>query len=371
MHLVAVNTGADVSGAEKVLVDLLRHAVSQGHSVTLVCPHGALPDLLAGKVTHVPVELKRLGLAKGMRRWWEIAGLPLTWWRASRTLRRISKNADALIANSTFALLPVAMAYPWHSRRKKATPWISWLVHDTIKMRKQRMALFLGGHALNLAVAVSEVTADSVRSSGIKVVARPNGVVVPEKMSGTTRTVQGHPVVGILAVLTAWKGQAILLEAIAQLPGVHLDIAGSAFPGSEEFETQIRARAAQPDLAGRVSFLGHVNRVDVFPRWDVMVSASTQPEAGPLNVLEAMADGVPVIATDHGGAEEYLRGGAGLLVKPGDATSLAEGIRELLEHPEKAARQREKARALVLERHNKEETLPKMLAALTGPGDLS
>ncbi|MGP6175225.1 glycosyltransferase family 4 protein [Corynebacterium sp. A21] len=373
MHLIAVNAGADVSGAERVLVDLLRHAVSQGDRVTLVCPEGALPDLLSGQVEHVPVALNRLGRAKGLRRWGEILQLPLTWWRVGRKLRRLSAGADALISNSTFALPAIGMAYPGRSLRRRSAPWVSWLVHDTIQSGKQRMVLRLGAPALDVAVAVSEVTAASVRpmlgkvggQSGGKVVVRPNGVVVPAQLTGTTRARKGAPVVGILAVLTSWKGQDVLLEAVARLPEVSLEIAGTVFPGSEDFEAQLRSRAAAPDLAGRVRFLGQVDRAEVFPRWDLLISASTAPEAGPLGVLEAMAAGVPVIATDHGGAAEYLRDGAGTLVAPGDAVALAEAIRELLADPNRVREQRAKARSVILERHDLRDTLPKMLAALT------
>ncbi|AGF73603.1 glycosyltransferase family 4 protein [Corynebacterium halotolerans] len=364
MHIVAVNAGADVSGAERVLVDLLRQAVADGHRVTLFCPSGDLPELLAGEVIHVPVPLSRLGGVRGARRLWSIAALPGGWWRTARRIRRSARGAGAVIINSTFALPAVGMAYPFHSRRRGRGPKISWLVHDTIHSRKQRTVLRLGAHALTAAVAVSEVTADSVRRLVRRTVVRPNGVPVPTEMSGGTGSTPGRPVVGILAVLTGWKGHDVLLEALAELPDVHLDIAGAAFPGSEQFEQELRTRAARPDLAGRVRFLGHVDKHRVFPRWDIMVSASTSPEAGPLGVLEAMACGVPVIATDHGGAAEYLRGGAGLLVPPGDASALAAAIRTLLDDRALADRLRDNARAAILERHDVTVTVPKMLEAL-------
>lgn len=363
MHLVAVNAGADVSGAEGVLISLLRHARSRGDRVTLVCPPGALPEKLAGEVEHVSLDIHRLGRSRGWRRKCEILQLPLRWARTGWKLRRISRGADVLLSNSTFALPVLGMAFPGFRRGRR--PRISWLVHDTITSRKQRFVLRLGAHALDVAVAVSEVTAASVRRLVPTTLVRPNGVVIPERPRGATLTDPARPVVGILAVLTSWKGQDVLLEAIAQLPGVHLEIAGTAFPGSGDFEGQLRERAAAPDLAGRVRFLGHVHRDEVFPRWDLLISASTSPEAGPLGVLEAMAAGVPVIATDHGGAAEYLSGGAGVLVPPGDPAALAGAIRQLLQ--DAAARQscREQARARAVAKHDLLDTVPRMLAALT------
>ena len=177
------------------------------------------------------------------------------------------------------------------------------------------MAL-LGTHAVTRAVGVSEVTATSVRTLVRRAVSCPNGVRIPATATGATATDPSRPVIGILAVLAAWKGHDVLLEAVARIPEVTLEIAGTAFPGSEDWERQLRDRAARPDLAGRVRFLGHTDPGTVFPRWDLIVSASTSPEAGPLGVLEAMADGVPVLGTAHGGTAEYLADGVGRLVPP-------------------------------------------------------
>jgi glycosyltransferase involved in cell wall biosynthesis len=64
---------------------------------------------------------------------------------------------------------------------------------------------------------------------------------------------------------------------------------------------------------------------------DIVVSASTDPEAFGRIPPEAAAMGRPVIATDHGGARETVRSGqTGLLVKPGSATALADALRDLL-----------------------------------------
>jgi glycosyltransferase involved in cell wall biosynthesis len=138
-------------------------------------------------------------------------------------------------------------------------------------------------------------------------------------------------VVGCTALLTSWKGQDVLLEAVARLPGVELELVGGSFPKDAEYVERLRARAAEPDLAGRVRLLGHVD--DVLARvrtWRVGVSASVDPEAGPLSILEYMSAGVPTVATAHGGSLELV-GDAGLLVPPGDAAALADAIARLVE----------------------------------------
>ena len=70
--------------------------------------------------------------------------------------------------------------------------------------------------------------------------------------------------------------------------------------------------------------------LEVMRRWQVGVSASVNPEASGLGVLEGMSLGVPQVATDHGGPREVL-GQAGLLVPPRDAAQLAHAIARLLD----------------------------------------
>jgi glycosyltransferase involved in cell wall biosynthesis len=72
---------------------------------------------------------------------------------------------------------------------------------------------------------------------------------------------------------------------------------------------------------------------------DVVVHASTQPEPFGLVIIEAMAAGKPVIASNGGAVPEILRNGEnGLIVEPNDATKLAEAISVLQRAPELAAR---------------------------------
>lgn len=68
-------------------------------------------------------------------------------------------------------------------------------------------------------------------------------------------------------------------------------------------------------------------------RWAIAVLASVLPEAGPLGVLESMAAGLPVVATDLGGAAEYLSDGVGVLVAPGDPAALAHALSNLIANP--------------------------------------
>jgi glycosyltransferase involved in cell wall biosynthesis len=98
--------------------------------------------------------------------------------------------------------------------------------------------------------------------------------------------------------------------------------------------------------------------------WDVVVSASVLPEAGPLNVLEAMSHGLPVVGSDHGGTSEFLAGGAGVPYPPGDAAALAAAIQRVLDDAELRREVGDAARAYVAAHHDVNATIPAMLHAL-------
>jgi glycosyltransferase involved in cell wall biosynthesis len=141
-------------------------------------------------------------------------------------------------------------------------------------------------------------------------------------------------VIGCAAFLTSWKGQDVFLDAIARMrhgQEVKVELMGGHGPKDGPFVRVLRERVAQPDLDGRVEILGDVS--DPLARmrtWTVAVSASVDPEAGPLATLEAMSIGLPMVGPDHGGTAEVLTG-AGLLVPPGDPDAMAAALDRLLE----------------------------------------
>ncbi|MBW0103469.1 glycosyltransferase family 4 protein [Pseudonocardia sp. KRD291] len=144
-----------------------------------------------------------------------------------------------------------------------------------------------------------------------------------------------HPVRHLLVVglLLARKGIADLLAALAR-PGTmpadaHLTIAGD---GPE--------RAAIEELAagfgGRVAMLGFRSDVPALMRAADAVVVPSRMEQQPLVVIEAMAAGKPVVATDTGDVATML-GDPRLLAVPGDVDSLAAALRRLFEDPDPAA----------------------------------
>jgi glycosyltransferase involved in cell wall biosynthesis len=138
-------------------------------------------------------------------------------------------------------------------------------------------------------------------------------------------------VIGFAGRLVPLKGLPVLLQALSSLkpamPQLQLRIAGS---GPQL--AALKALAESLGLENNVIFLGWVETLSQERAvWSVMVQPSLE-EGLPLSVLEAMADGIPVIASRTGGLPELIRDGVnGRLVEPADAQALASAIQEILE----------------------------------------
>jgi glycosyltransferase involved in cell wall biosynthesis len=137
--------------------------------------------------------------------------------------------------------------------------------------------------------------------------------------------------------LTRWKGQTVFLAALAELKrkgrlrNVRAVLAGDA-QGRTDYENELRKAIAEGGLDEIVAVPGHtVDMPAAYLAADIVVSASTDPEAFGRVSAEASAMARPVIATNHGGSREtVLPGISGLLVPPNDAPALADALRELL-----------------------------------------
>ncbi|MCA2207191.1 glycosyltransferase family 4 protein [Nocardia rosealba] len=356
--LLFVAHSAQASGAEKVMLDLIEVAVARGYRVRVACPVGALSLRLPGSVGHVAIPELGLSGQQGGARFAAALVMLWHWVLAAAALRKASRGGRArLVVNSTMALPAVAMSVP---RRRDTV----WLVHDILASTRQFAVARIGRLALARAVAVSERAAAPVRALGIETEVAWLGVPWPVEPAPVV--VRSHPVVGILGVITEWKGHHVLLEAVAALPEVSVEIAGKALPGDEPYLARLRDRAAQPDLAGRVHFLGHVDPLPTIRGWDVLVSASVLPEAGPLVVLEAMSVGVPVVATDHGG---NVSTDVAVCVRPDDPHALREALSRITADHALRARLREAGLAKIATRHNRTRTRPHMFDRVVGDGN--
>ncbi|MFN0042531.1 MAG: glycosyltransferase family 4 protein [Alphaproteobacteria bacterium] len=147
------------------------------------------------------------------------------------------------------------------------------------------------------------------------------------------RLPDGAPVVLLPGRLTRWKGQAVLIEAIARLGrrDIAVVIVGSD-QGRHAYRRELEALVERRNLGGIVRLMPDCrDMAAAYMLADVVVSASTDPEAFGRVAAEAQAMGRPVIVTDHGASREtVIEGETGLIVPPGDPGRLADAIRDSL-----------------------------------------
>ncbi|MBF0562513.1 MAG: glycosyltransferase family 4 protein, partial [Alphaproteobacteria bacterium] len=143
----------------------------------------------------------------------------------------------------------------------------------------------------------------------------------------------GVPVLMLPGRLTRWKGHAVLIEALARLSrrDVRCLLVGDD-QGRVRYRRHIEALVKRHGLGGMVHIVDHCNDMGAaYMLTDVVVSASTDPEAFGRVSVEAQAMGRPVIATRHGGSQETVQDGTtGWLVPPRDPEALGEAITRVL-----------------------------------------
>jgi glycosyltransferase involved in cell wall biosynthesis len=141
--------------------------------------------------------------------------------------------------------------------------------------------------------------------------------------------------IGAAGRLEPIKGYDVLLEAfaavLAEYPGARLELAGEG-AARADLERQVGRLA----IGHAVRFLGWIELAPVMARWSVFVQPSREEGLG-VAALEAMANGLPVIASAVGGLPELVQNGVtGLLIPPDAAPALAEAIAALLHDPARA-----------------------------------
>jgi glycosyltransferase involved in cell wall biosynthesis len=143
------------------------------------------------------------------------------------------------------------------------------------------------------------------------------------------------PVVGTIGGITAKKGHGVLIEAarkvVARIPS-----ATFAFVGLPIDADDVRRAIASHGLSERIVLAGYrEDAARLMRAFDVHCLPSIH-EGLPLTLLEALALGVPSVATAVGGVPDVLATGAGVLVPPSDPGALADALVEILEHPQRA-----------------------------------
>lgn len=227
--------------------------------------------------------------------------------------------------------------------------------------RVQRVASRAAERVLVPSPSVADVARRWAGVPEEKLVVIPNAIDPADFGEVTPRKGGGPASIGFVGRLDPIKRLPDLIEAVGLLPppvGLHV------FGEGPERARLVEAVATR-GLGRRVTFHGAVARPqEALRRIDLLVLPSAAEGFG-LVLIEAMAAGVPVVATDVPGIRDVVRHGqTGLLVPPASPPALAEAIRAVLERPDLRDELVRRARADVTERFAWPAVLPRYAAAL-------
>jgi glycosyltransferase involved in cell wall biosynthesis len=331
LRLLLVVDSLEVGGAERHVVDLAAALRRKGHEVEVACSvAGGLSEPL--QEAGVPVRPLTERLVK--RR------LSPAYARGIGRLLR-EKRFDLVHAHIFASAVAAAVA-----TRKTGPPlvitehteasWQTWW-----SRRVSRWAHRRASHTIAVSTPIRRRLIEKDRVPPDRVSLIPNAVVPapddPPDLSGALPDGWlDRPLVGVVARLQPEKGVATFLKAAARVSKTFPE-ARFLVAGDGPLRGELLDLAGRLGVRDRTRFLGY--RTDaraIIGLLDVLVVPSLT-EGSPLIVLEAMAAGVPVVASAVGGVPDQARHGEeGLLVPPGDPEALARALGELLRDPDRA-----------------------------------
>ncbi len=324
-RILHVVNGEHYSGAERVQDLLAGRLPDFGYRAAFACVKpDRFPKMLQSQQTPV--------YATPMRSKWDL--------RPARQLVELVRKGqfDLLHAHTPRTALVTAIA-----ARIARVPWVyhvhSPATRDSTHGWQNRLnavvehASLRGASAL---IAVSQSLGDRVRRwrrFRDRVFVVPNGVPCqrprPRHIPG-----DGGWVLGTIALFRPRKGLEVLLESLAILSwqGVSVRLRAVGDFETREYREQILAQANALGLGKAIEWTGFTRDVNrELPQMDIFVLPSRFGEGLPMVLLEAMAAGVPIVATRVEGIPEAIRDGQdGLLVEPNNPQALAEAMTRLV-----------------------------------------
>ncbi|MFZ9208214.1 MAG: glycosyltransferase family 4 protein [Sediminibacterium sp.] len=341
MRILFLHSSSDLYGASKILLAINELCTKKGHEVTVVLSEdGPLVPQLKALGAHIIIA--DLGILR--RQYLHPAGILnrlVANFKAYRLLTSLCKNQkiDLIYSNTTGVIVGVFVASKLGIRHL-------WHIHEIIEKPTLLFRLLsrLINTKNNQAIAVSE----AVKTHWTKYVP-PNKIDVlyngvdywlfENIQSDLRNTLNLQPdtiLIGMMGRVHFWKGQDYFVHIAGALykthKNVHFLIVGDAFAGYEYLHDTINQLIVKHALQGRVTQLPYRSDINnIYGGLDVFILPSLLPDPAPAVVTEAMASGLPVVATQQGGAMEMIENNvSGLLIPINDAAAAAAIIEPLL-----------------------------------------
>lgn len=346
INILFLHAGAEMYGADKVMLDLIRNLDKKRFCAHVVLPcEGVLVDKLKDEgisveVIPYPIMRRKYFNPKGVIQY--IYDLL----KYSRVITEVArkKKIDIVHTNTAATLEGCFVS------RKLHIPQL-WSIHEIIVSPKimfkltSRWISKYSSITITDSAAVKKHLLSSRRFNKDDIHVIYNGVDAkrfnPDNDSTYLRKELNIPedarIIGMMGRVNSWKGQKDFLQAANIIMAKHLDVytvfVGAAFEGEEWREKELADAIAQSPYKDRIINQGYrTDSEGIYKLYDVFVLPSTNPDPLPTVVLEAMATGKPIVGYRHGGVCEMVKEGEnGLLAEVRNPKDLAKKILTILD----------------------------------------
>ncbi|MEH1856230.1 MAG: glycosyltransferase family 4 protein [Nostoc sp.] len=345
MKILFLDQSGKPGGAELCLIDIAKPYSDR--ALVGLFADGPFKDLL--QQNNIPVEVlatqaiqvrKESSLLQGFKSLGQLAPL------ITKVVKK-AREYDLIYANTQKALVVGALA-SFFSHRPLVYHLHDILSKEHFSRTNLRIAINLANSFASLVIANSEASKTAFLQAGgrrniIEVIYNgfdPKTYKTDESDINKLQQqlgLQGKFVVGHFSRLAPWKGQHILIDALAKCPPeVTVILVGDALFGEQEYVQDLHQQVTQLGLENRVKFLGFRSDIpQLMAACNLVAHTSTSPEPFGRVIVEAMLCGKPVVAAKAGGVMELVEHGLnGFLVTPGEPQELAQVIITCLQETE-------------------------------------
>lgn len=348
-RILYLHAGAEMYGADKVLLELIKGLDSKEFEAHVILPNdGVLVEALRQvgakvSVLDYPILRRKYFNPKGIADYIRSYNF-----YAKQIALYAREHSIEMVHNNTAAVLEGI-----YLKRKLKLPLI-WHVHEIIvkpKAISDFINMLMGRYADKI-VTVSQAVANHIKQSPfikdsqVEVIYNgvDNAVYYPMDASSIREKfdiAQDALVIGMIGRVNAIKGQNDFIEAVEPLLEKNEQavafLAGGVFPGEEWRLEELDKRIASSSVVSQIHRIDYYDKTsELYNMFDIFVLPSIKPDSLPTVVLEAMACSKPVVGYNNGGiAEMVVDDKSGCLVKPNRPQELSNAISLLLDSSEK------------------------------------
>lgn len=348
IKILYLTTSSNIGGVEQIILALVKDINRDQFHIEMctLSPKGALHE----ELDKLNVKNYSLGIIK--KKWIYI---PIAFYRLYRLLRK--ENYDILNTWLFHASIMgvIVTKFVKISCIVESRQYADFMYKYNLKLKQvlDKISSHGVGHIIACSDAAKETLINYERVDPRKITVIYNGTSINKfrlqnikqrQLIRDNLKVVDNIVLTFTAHLRPEKGHQYLLEAISKIKSQYPNII-LLLIGEGVLRNELQEKTRQLNIEENVRFLGYRADIpDLLSATDIYVHSSVNEGFG-IAIIEAMAVGLPVVATNVGGIPEIVINGVnGILVSPENPQALADAIKDLIDNPDKRKRLAEKAR---------------------------